>query len=195
MNDAQNVQEYVLEWIVRCRPSFVLPVSCYSECGQVRLLYHTECLTPLTEYARIRLAAVPVPSQWIRSVLNAVRETLSCAEDYLLDARQFRLDSASVWFRLPGMETEVPRPILTFLPIYDARPEGGLAVIANELLEIMEELGSEADPDDGLVSFRMAVQLGDDHLGAFLERESVREQPVREQDPEWAQNASGTHVH
>ena len=195
MKDAQNVQEYVLEWIIRCRPSFVLPVSCCSDSGQVRLLYHTECLTPLTNYARDRLAAVPFPSQWIRSVLNAIRETLSCAEDYLLDVRQFRLDTASVWFRQSVMETDVPQPILTFLPIHNARPEGGLAVIANGLLEIMEALGSEMDPDGTLTSFRLAVQLGDDHLCAFLEQESISEQTVREQDPSWVQNPSDTHLH
>ena len=85
LTDVGNIHTYVLEWIARCRPGFLLPVSCRTEGSTARISFHTEGLLTLAELAEMGIKEQSQPAEWIAGVLDAIREILATSDDHLLE--------------------------------------------------------------------------------------------------------------
>ncbi len=173
--DGGQVQSFVLEWIVRCHPAFILPVSCLKDGTITNLVFHSDGLHSLGCRARSALAQERQPAAWICGTLIGIMETMARAEEFLLDRHRFRLDVGSVWFRADDDGKDVHDkpsilvdPVLTYIPVDGVVPEGGLSVVANGLLTILEEVQPSRVPDALLEELRSAIAEGEEQVLRFL---------------------------
>ena len=171
-----NLSTYVLEWIVRCHPDFLLPLSCKTEGSMVRISFQTEGLLTLSEYAGNSIKDLARPAEWIAGVLESIREILVQADDYLLDRSLLQLDIHSVWYRpkdpVPDIRAapeDLLQLVLTCVPIAGAVQAGDLASIAMGLLEIAEKSPQSDTSDTALRCLKLAASHGVDALCDHLD--------------------------
>lgn len=182
-----SIESFSLDWITRCRPACILPVSVSADHGETRLLFHTEGLIRLAAAAaavrasaeactsREARAGDPDPAAWIRAAVYGMYASIRYAENCLLDRSRFRLDAGSVWFRPddsdPHSGGRIPdprKPVMTYVPLTGYRSETCLSRLVLNLYHDVPDSMPDARPAAYADPLLEAARQGEDALWEHL---------------------------